>query len=203
MSEKKRTAPRLTAGKIWSGYSFIFIFAAIFIAYYLVNASLTWVGVMNILRHSAVVGIIALGMGLVVITGQIDLSVGSMLAFVGGFAVIVFNTTNSIVLTLLAAMAMGAVCGLINGVLVGKAKMPAFIVTLATMLIFRSLTRFVCHEIPVSVSGGSNSLFKLLSSNSLYKPFYSFGNSKFLTIPVTGLFLIVLTAIIVYVTTST
>ena len=44
MSEKKRTAPRLTAGKIWSGYSFIFIFAAIFIAYYLVNASLTWVG---------------------------------------------------------------------------------------------------------------------------------------------------------------
>ena len=203
MSEKRKNAPRLSAGKIWSGYSFIFIFAAIFIAYSLVNASLTWVGVMNILRHSAVVGIIALGMGLVVITGQIDLSVGSMLAFVGGFAVIVFNTTNSIVLTLLAAMAMGAVCGLINGVLVGKAKMPAFIVTLATMLIFRSLTRFVCHEIPVSISGGSNSLFKLLSSNSLYKPFYSFGNSKFLTIPVTGLFLIVLTAIIVYVTTST
>ena len=116
MSEKRKNTPRLSAGKIWSGYSFIFIFAAIFIAYYLVNASLTWVGVMNILRHSAVVGIIALGMGLVVITGQIDLSVGSMLAFVGGFAVIVFNTTNSIVLTLLAAMAMGAVCGLINGV---------------------------------------------------------------------------------------
>ena len=200
---EKKNSPRKVLSRIWSGYSFIFIFAVIFLAYYLVNPNLTWVGVMNILRHSAVVGIIALGAGLIIITGQIDLSVGSMLAFVGGFAVIVFNTTNSIVLTLLAAMAMGALCGLINGVLVGKAKMPAFIVTLATILIFRSLTRFVCHEIPVSVSGGSNSLFKLLSSNSLYKPFYSFGNSKFLTIPVTGLFLIVLTAIIVYVTTST
>ncbi len=71
------------------------------------------------------------------------------------------------------------------------------------MLIFRSLTRYICHEIPADIPGGSNSLFKLLNTNSLYKPFYSFGNSKLLTLPVTGLFLIALTALIVYVTTST
>ena len=202
MNHSKRSILK-TLSKLWSGYSFVFIFAAIFIAYIVVNSSLTWVGVTNILRHSAVIGIIALGMGLVVITGQIDLSVGSMLAFVGGFTVMTFNLTNSIALACLTAVLCGGVCGLINGVLVGKAKMPAFIVTLATMLIFRSLTRYICHEIPATISGGSNSLFKLLNTNSLYKPFYSFGNSKLLTLPVTGLFLIALTAIVVYMTTST
>jgi len=203
MKEKKTISLKKSLSRIWSGYSFIFIFAAIFLAYFLVNSSLTWVGVMNILRHSAVVGIIALGMGLVIITGQIDLSVGSMLAFVGGFTVIAFNVTNSIILTFIAAVIIGALCGFLNGVLVGKAKMPAFIVTLATMLIFRSLTRFICHEVATTLSGGSNSLFRLLSNNSLYRAFYSFGNSKVLTIPTTGLFLIALTAIVVYMTTST
>ncbi|MBR3503358.1 MAG: ABC transporter permease [Clostridia bacterium] len=202
MNDNKRS-PLKTLSRIWSGYSFVFIFAAIFAAYVIVNSSLTWVGVTNILRHSAVIGITALGMGLVVITGQIDLSVGSMLAFVGGFAVMVFNVTNSILLTCLTAVVCGGLCGLVNGVLVGKAKMPAFIVTLATMLIFRSLTRYICHEIPATISGGSNSLFKLLSANSMFKPFYNFGNSKVFTLPVTGLFLIALTALIVYVTTST
>ena len=95
-----KRSPLKTISKIWSGYSFVFIFAAIFLAYFIVNSSLTWVGVTNILRHSAVIGIIALGMGLVVITGQIDLSVGSMLAFVGGFTVMAFNVTNSIALAL-------------------------------------------------------------------------------------------------------
>lgn len=202
-TNKKQNGFVKTLSRIWSGYSFIVIFAAIFIGYMVVNSSLTWTGAMNILRHSAVVGIIALGMGLVIITGQIDLSVGSMLAFIGGFTVMAFNVTDNIIVAFLTAIICGAVCGFINGVLVGKAKMPAFIVTLASMLIFRSLTRYICHEIPSTISGGSNSLFKLLSSNSMYKPFYSFGNNKLLTIPVTGLFLIALTVIIVYITTST
>ena len=215
MKGNKRS-PLKTISKIWSGYSFVFIFVVILLAYFgvsakitwegsvpVISSSLTWVGVTNILRHSAVIGITALGMGLVVITGQIDLSVGSMLAFVGGFAVMAFNRTNSIVLTLLAAVVGGGLCGLLNGVLVGKAKMPAFIVTLATMLIFRSLTRFICHEVPATVSGGSNSLFKMLSANSLYKPFFTFGNSKILTLPVTGVILVLLTAAVVYMTTST
>ena len=63
-----------------NNYSFILIALAIFIAYLFINhGATTWSGVMNILRHSAVVGIMAFGMGLVIITGGIDLSVGSML----------------------------------------------------------------------------------------------------------------------------
>ena len=173
MSENKTVSPLKAIAKFWSGYSFVVVFAVILLGYKLVNPNLTMAGTMIILRHSAVIGIMALGMGLVVITGQIDLSVGSMLAFVGGLAVMVFNVTNSIVLTAIAAVAFGALCGLLNGVLVGKAKMPAFIVTLATMLIFRSLVRYICYMVPVEISGGSNSLFKLLSANTQWKAFFN------------------------------
>ena len=85
MSEKKSISPMKAIAKLWSGYSFVVVFAVILLGYKLVNPSLTTAGVMIILRHSAVIGIMALGMGMVVITGQIDLSVGSMLALVGGW----------------------------------------------------------------------------------------------------------------------
>ncbi len=92
----------------------------------------------------------------------------------------------------------------------------AFISTLATMLIYRSLTRYICSEIPTTLSGGSNSLFKLMRGDKIvsalklhegtdmYKVFYNFGNGKFLGLPVTGIFLLIyVTIVIVYVTTST
>lgn len=60
-------------GKIWSRYNYVFVFLVIFLVYALSSNGLTWNGVMNIFRHSAVVGIIALGMGLVCLTGEIDL----------------------------------------------------------------------------------------------------------------------------------
>ena len=70
--------------KTLGNYSFILIFAVILVAYLIINGGATTLsGVMNILRHSAVVGIMAFGMGLVIITGGIDLSVGSMLAMNG------------------------------------------------------------------------------------------------------------------------
>lgn len=202
VSRRKKLPLTKGMAEIWSDYSFIAVFVVIFLAYWWVTPTLKLSGAMNILRHSAVIGIMALGMGLVVITGQIDLSVGSMLAFIGGLTVLVFNQTNNIAFTVIAALGIGAACGLLNGVLVGKAKMPAFIVTLATMLIFRSVIRYVCHEFK-TLTGGSNSLFKLLNANSQRMPLFNFGNSKVFEIPMAGLILIVLTIVIVYITTST
>ena len=60
-------------------YSYILVFIAIFIVYAFTSSGLTWSGVMNVFRHSAVIGIIGIGMGLVCLTGEIDLSVGAML----------------------------------------------------------------------------------------------------------------------------
>lgn len=158
---------------------------------------------MNIFRHSSVIGIVALGMGMVCLTGEIDLSVGSMLALVSGMSVVVFNATDSIAATLLSAVVFGAVCGLANGVLVGVVEMPAFIVTLATMLIYRSAAQYICQHIPKQLCGGGSSVYRMASDAKAYQTFYQMGNGKMVTIPYVGIILLLLSALFVYVLTGT
>ncbi|HBO36234.1 MAG TPA: ribose ABC transporter permease [Sphaerochaeta sp.] len=101
----------------------------------------------NILRQISYTGIISLGMTLIIISGGIDLSVGSMTAFVGGISIFFLNlfgptSTMGIVLTFLFALVLGSFCGALNGIMVAKFKMAPFIVTLGTMSIFRSLIQY-------------------------------------------------------------
>ncbi len=113
---------------------------------------------LNILRQVSYTGIIALGMTFVIISGGIDLSVGSMTAFAGAFAILTLNAvTQSLVtfspfwlrsfLSILAAatvsVAIALVGGAMNGFLVTKGRIAPFIVTLGTMAIFRSLTLYI------------------------------------------------------------
>lgn len=184
--------------KVIGGYSFIVIWACILVAYLIINWGATTInGVMNILRHSAVVGIMSFGMGLVIITSGIDLSVGSMLSLIGGIGVVTFNASNSIALTLLAVLAMGALLGFINGILIGKVKMPPFIVTLATMLIYRSLAQYYLRTLKLSIYNMDGSL-------SRYDAFYNFGQYKIVDfLPMAGLILILVTAIMVFISTCT
>lgn len=185
--------------KVLGNYSFILIFLFIFLAYIVINAGATTVsGVMNILRHSTIVGIIAFGMGLVIITGGIDLSVGSIMALVGGLSAVVFNATNSPVLTLLFALTGGCVLGLFNGLLVGQAKMPAFIVTLSTMMIYRSIALYYLRAVV------RQSIYKLDATLDTYKDFYGFGQYKvFDLIPVVGLVFVAVMIVIVFISTCT
>ena len=180
------------------GYSFVLIFACILIAYLIINAgATTFNGVMNILRHSAVVGIMSFGMGLVIITSGIDLSVGSMLSLIGGLSVVTFNGTNSILLTLLAELGIGAALGFINGFLIGKVKMPPFIVTLATMLIYRSLAQYYLRTLRLSI-------YNMEGTLSSYDAFYSFGQMKVAGIlPMAGVILLLITVIMVFLSTCT
>ena len=184
-------------------YSYILVFVAIFAVYAFTSSGLTWSGVMNVFRHSAVIGIIGLGMGLVCLTGEIDLSVGAMLALDGGFSVMIFNMTDNILLTFLFAVGFGAVCGLVNGVMVGLIEMPAFIVTLATMLMYRSFAQYFCQHVDKALIGGGSSVYKMANSQSSYQTLYNFGNGKVSTIPIVGLILIIMTLVFVYITTST
>ncbi|MFV0364543.1 MAG: ABC transporter permease [Suipraeoptans sp.] len=189
--------------KIMGEFSFIIVFLVIFVIYAITCNGLTWGGMMNIFRHSAVIGVMAVGMGLVIVTGDIDLSVGSLLAFDAGFSVVIFNMTNSIVITLLFAVGFGMVCGLINGLLVGAVKIPSFIVTLATMLIFRSFAQYYCQKIDKKLIGQGSSVYKMIHDNSSYQPLYDFGNGRIATIPIVGIILIVVTISLVYLSTST
>lgn len=108
---------------------------------------------LNILRQVSYTGIMALGMTFVIIAGGIDLSVGSMTAFVGGVVVLLLNRLLpepglggegwAILLASLAGIGLGAVCGAINGLLVTAGRVAAFIATLGTMAIFRSVTLYI------------------------------------------------------------
>lgn len=184
--------------KFLKNYTYIIIFFVIFIAYLIINyGALSVSGVMNILRHSSVVGIIAFGMGIVIITGGIDLSVGSMLALIGGLTVTVFNATNSIGLTFLAAIGIGLCLGLLNGLLIGELQMPAFIVTLATMLIYRSLAQYKLTTTGLSIYNMDGTL-------SSYNNIYGFGQYKILgVIPLVGIIFILITVVMVFIMTAT
>ena len=184
-------------------YSFVLVFLAIFVVYAIANGGLTLNATMNVLRHSAVIGTIAIGMGIVCLTGEIDLSVGSMLALVAGFSVVVFNMTGSIPVTLLFALVFGAACGLINGFLVGVVKMPAFIVTLATMLIYRSLAQYACQHLPGELIGNGSSVYRMSSELGAYDALYSFGNARVAGVPIVGLTMVLVVVLFVYICAST
>jgi ribose transport system permease protein len=179
---------------LWGKYNYVVIFIAIFITFVVVSKNLTWPGVMLVLRQSAVIGITGFGMALVILVGDIDLSVGSGLVLFSGLSVMVYNATNNVLLTLLAALGMGIAGGLFNGLLVGIARMPPFIVTLATMLIFRSMALYI----------SDSKLYELNSSLSTFGAFhYRFGNSAFLTVPIVGIMFLLTACLIIYMCTST
>lgn len=162
-------------GRVWSQYSFIFVLFIIMIGYAItINSNgnaFKWSHIAAILssQNTVIVGTMALGMACVIITGQIDLSVGSSLVLCTGVTIMVFNMTNSIILMVIAALVTGALCGAVNGLLVGLGKMPPFVVTLGTMLIYRSLTLSVVRKIDPAISGSSSSQFAMLSDNSNYE----------------------------------
>ena len=182
---------------LWHDYNFIVIFLIIFIAFLIINGSSTsWTSITNILLHSSILGTIALGMGLVILTGDFDLSVGSSFVFVGGLTIIVYNKVGSIIVALLFAILLGAICGLINGILVGKFKMPSFIVTLATMLILRSLSQYMMNEM-------GETRYRVDASLGSYKTLFMFGNGNVCTIPNLAIVFLLLAAALIYMTTST
>ncbi|RBW45927.1 ABC transporter permease [Loktanella sp. D2R18] len=120
------------------------------IGFSLNTAFLSEGNITNLLTRSAFIGIIAVGATFVITAGGIDLSVGSMAAAIAGIMIILMNALVDIlgtgVLTVVVgagcAVLLGALAGLANGLLTTKGKIEAFIVTLGTMGIFRSLVTY-------------------------------------------------------------
>lgn len=91
----------------------------------------------NLARQMAIVGILSTGMGLVIISGNIDLSVGSVLGFLGGLSsVLIIWNQWGIFPTIILILVLGVFIGLVQGAIIARFNVPAFIVTLGGMLIF-------------------------------------------------------------------
>src|SRR5699024_4756061 len=99
---------------------------------------LTPLNITNVIMQNSYVIILAIGMMLVIITGEIDLSVGSVAAFIGAIAGALFVTFDlPVFLAIIICLLLGALIGAWQGFWTAYLKIPAFIVTLAGMLIFR------------------------------------------------------------------
>jgi putative multiple sugar transport system permease protein len=112
----------------------------------------------NIFFQYSYVLILAIGMVMVIIVQGIDLSVGSVCALVGALSAMVYNSGAGTFVTLLAALIMGAAVGAYQGAWVAYGKMPAFIVTLSGMQLFRGLTYLVTKVNPISLKDTGYSL---------------------------------------------
>lgn len=105
---------------------------------------------LNVLRQAAVNGLLALGVTVVIISGGIDLSLGSVLAFTGMMLALLITWGVPGWIAIGLTLVLGAIIGIINGGLVSIAKLPPFIATLAGMMVYRGLTLLVSGGRPVS-----------------------------------------------------
>ncbi|HEY8563026.1 MAG TPA: sugar ABC transporter permease [Pyrinomonadaceae bacterium] len=114
----------------------------------------------NLMLQTSVTGILAVGMLMLIVAGQIDLSVGSVLALAGGVAAIALtNWEYGLGVSILLAIAVGVAIGVIHGVLVAYGKIPAFIVTLGGLLAWRGAIKGVSRSETVSVADPTFKMF--------------------------------------------
>ncbi|WOI57299.1 ABC transporter permease [Palleronia sp. LCG004] len=122
----------------------------------------------NVLARSAFIGIIAVGMTFVITAGGLDLSVGSMAAFIAGLMILVMNAALPtlgvgipiVLLGMAVAVVAGIVAGMINGLLVTALGIEAFIVTLGTMGIYRSLVTWLADGGTLSLDFGLRTFYR-------------------------------------------
>lgn len=142
----------------------------------------------NILRQSSQYGICAIGMTMLILLGGIDLSVGSVQALAGVGAVYVLNTTGSVALAILAGIAIGALVGLLNSLVITKMNITPLICTLGTMSI---------------VSGLALVITKAVSIPAEVDAYLQIGMGKLWVIPIPVLILAVLVVIFYFVLNHT
>ncbi|SET55480.1 monosaccharide ABC transporter membrane protein, CUT2 family [Oceanobacillus limi] len=131
---------------LWSEYSVIIAFLIIFIVASMMSPRfLDLTNQLNILMHVSIIGIISLGMTIIMLSGGIDLSVGSVLALVGVLTVMAMNASGSIIIGLLTACIVGAFAGFLNGILIAKGKIASFIATLGMMAGARSIALYTAN----------------------------------------------------------
>ena len=132
---------------------------------------LTTANIFNVLRQVSISALIAFGMTFIILTGGIDLSVGSTLALTGAVAASLLSSGYDPILAIFIALLLGAILGAFNGLIITKGKVAPFIATLATMTMYRGATLVYTDGKPVSGLGDALS-FQML------------GKGYFLGIPV-------------------
>ena len=123
---------------IMSKYSIYFVlFIMIIVCSFLNSNFLTFSNLSNISSQLAVTTILACGATMLIISGMIDLSCGSVLALAGVLSVASYKSTNNMILAIFVAIVIGIICNLINAIMITKFKVPPFIATLSMLTMAR------------------------------------------------------------------
>ncbi|GAA5167993.1 MULTISPECIES: ABC transporter permease [Amycolatopsis] len=150
---------------------------------------MTTKNLLNVLQQSAFVGVIALAMTFVIVAGEIDISVGSAMAFASSlFGVLVTDHGWSLPLAALAVLLVGAVTGLLAGLVRVWFDVPSFIVTLALFSILRGLAQMLTDAVPVQISSAG---------------FSQWGNGDVFGVPVPAVIMFLFLAVSWFVLTRT
>ncbi|MES2898217.1 MAG: ABC transporter permease [Pseudomonadota bacterium] len=167
-----KTAPSWPAFERLKGFGPVLALVLLCIAGGLLNPDFaTFDNLMNVLTRTAFIGIIAVGMTFVIVSGGIDLSVGSMAALIAGAMIVLMNAAGqaalgpvtTVVLGVVFALVLGALFGGAHGLLITHGRIEPFIVTLGTLGIFRAVLTYLAD-------GGAITLESTLSDT--YSPVY-------------------------------
>ena len=148
-------------------YAMIFILGLIWLYFHWATnyIFLTSRNLSNLMTQMSVTAILAVGMLMVIVSGNIDLSVGSVLGFAGGIAAFALTSLEySLSVSIIFAIAVGVLIGLFHGTLTAYLNIPAFIVTLGGLLAWRGATKWLLagNTIPIS-----NDTFKMIGQGNL------------------------------------
>ncbi|NML34471.1 ABC transporter permease [Paraburkholderia antibiotica] len=136
-----------------SRYGIVAALVAICIALSLMNPYfLTVNNLLNIMQQVSINGLLAIGMTFVILAGGIDLSVGSVVAFAGMVAasVVAGDTPHAPFAAVAAGIVAGVACGALNGIVIARFRVPAFVVTLGMLSVARGATQIYNDGMPIS-----------------------------------------------------
>jgi len=156
-----------------SDYVVYISFIGIFILFSVIlfdRGFLSGQNLLNITRQTAMISLMAIGTTFVLSAGEIDLSIGSIVALSALVTAISLRINLNMWLAILAGLSIGASIGFINGIIVTKIRVPSFLITLGTMTIVAGLARWITNLEAVPVT---NDTFN-----------YIFGNGKVVGIPI-------------------
>lgn len=139
----------------WDKYMVYIIFATVFIVFAITLGNKGFLNknnIINILRQTSMISIMAVAGTFVMAAGQIDLTVGAVAAMTAMFVSLILQSTNSIILALLAGICFGCFIGCVNGVLVTKFGLPAFLATMGMMQVVRGSAMWITETAAVPIS---------------------------------------------------
>jgi len=141
----------------------------------------------NVLGQVSITMVAAVGLSLLLISGEVDISIGSLQAVAALPLVLVMNATGSFWLGVLPALAVGVLIGVLNGLLVTRLKINSLIVTLGMYYLLRGFVYFATGKVPISDQSGKD-LFFLIGNGKLFR-----------FLPYSAILMVVVVAVFMYV----